>query len=179
MTAPSYPIQLEQWWLDQARQATGIGDIASCMASLEKDVERLSDLFTLYYGGVMLLSVYNLARAYRRTTTPTSRRRMIYLLAGAIPMLLLGRFVHGFGLSCYTTAANAYVADVAPSNRRGETMGLFSAAQAVRTDMPSDAVQMIYAGTLLASTSPATVKYVMEKFVVTRTGDSRVTFPTS
>lgn len=47
MTAPSYPIQLEQWWLDQARQATGISDIASCMASLEKDVERLSDLFTL------------------------------------------------------------------------------------------------------------------------------------
>jgi MFS family permease len=56
---------------------------------------------------------------------------MIYLLAGAIPTLLVGRFVHGFGLSCYTTAANAYVADVAPHSRRGEAMGLFSAAQAV------------------------------------------------
>lgn len=47
MTAPSYPIQLEQWWLDQTRKVTGIGDIVPCLASLEKDVERLSDLFTL------------------------------------------------------------------------------------------------------------------------------------
>lgn len=47
MTAPSYPIQLEQWWLDQARRVTGISDIVPCLASLEKDVERLSDLFTL------------------------------------------------------------------------------------------------------------------------------------
>ena len=43
----AYPIQLEQWWLDQARKLTGIGDIVPCLASLEKDVERLSDLFTL------------------------------------------------------------------------------------------------------------------------------------
>jgi MFS family permease len=55
----------------------------------------------------------------------------VYLLAGSIPLLVLGRFVHGFGLSCYTTAANAYVADIAPPGRRGEAMGLFSAAQAV------------------------------------------------
>jgi ribosomal protein RSM22 (predicted rRNA methylase) len=47
MTAPSYPIQLEQWWLDQARKLTGIADLVPCMASMEKDVERLSDLFTL------------------------------------------------------------------------------------------------------------------------------------
>jgi ribosomal protein RSM22 (predicted rRNA methylase) len=47
MTATSYPIQLEQWWLDQARKLTGISDIVPCLASLEKDVERLSDLFTL------------------------------------------------------------------------------------------------------------------------------------
>ena len=56
---------------------------------------------------------------------------VVYLLAGSIPLLVLGRFVHGFGLSCYTTAANAYVADIAPRRRRGEAMGLFSAAQAV------------------------------------------------
>jgi len=43
---------------------------------------------------------------------------------------LLGRIVHGFGLSCYTTAANAYVADIAPLRRRDEAMGLFAAAQA-------------------------------------------------
>ncbi len=56
---------------------------------------------------------------------------VVYLLAGSIPLLVLGRFVHGFGLSCYTTAANAYVADIAPLKRRAEAMGLFSAAQAI------------------------------------------------
>jgi MFS family permease len=55
---------------------------------------------------------------------------IVYLLAGSIPFLLVGRFVHGFGLSCYTTAATAYVADIAPLKRRGEAMGLFSAAHA-------------------------------------------------
>jgi len=55
---------------------------------------------------------------------------VVYLLAGSIPLLLLGRLVHGFGLSCYTTAANAYVADIAPIKRRAEAMGLFAAAQA-------------------------------------------------
>lgn len=56
---------------------------------------------------------------------------LVYLWVGSIPLLLLGRVVHGFGLSCYTTAANAYVADIAPAGRRGEAVGLFSAAQAV------------------------------------------------
>ena len=56
---------------------------------------------------------------------------VVYLLAGSIPFLLLGRFVHGFGLSCYTTASNAYVADIAPLRRRAEAVGIFAAAQAV------------------------------------------------
>jgi len=54
-----------------------------------------------------------------------------YLLAGSIPVLLLGRFVNGFGLCCYTTASNAYVADIAPLRRRAEAVGLFAAAQAL------------------------------------------------
>jgi MFS family permease len=56
---------------------------------------------------------------------------LVYLMAGSIPFLLLGRFVNGFGLSCYTTASGAYLADIAPLRRRAEAMGLFSAAQAV------------------------------------------------
>ena len=56
---------------------------------------------------------------------------VIYFLTGSIPLLLVGRFVHGFGLSCYTTASNAYIADIAPRARRGEAVGLFAAAQAV------------------------------------------------
>ncbi len=53
---------------------------------------------------------------------------IVYLLAGSIPFLVLGRLVHGFGLSCYTTASNAYVADIAPIRRRAEAMGIFAAA---------------------------------------------------
>jgi MFS family permease len=55
---------------------------------------------------------------------------VIYLLVHTIPLLLIGRFVHGFGLSCYTTAANAYIADIAPHKRRAEAVGFFAAAQA-------------------------------------------------
>jgi MFS family permease len=55
----------------------------------------------------------------------------VYLLAGSIPLLVFGRLVQGFGLCCYTTAANVYVADLAPLKRRAEAAGLFAAAQAV------------------------------------------------
>jgi MFS family permease len=55
---------------------------------------------------------------------------LVYLLTHSIPLLLVGRFIHGFGLCCYTTASNAYVADIAPISRRGEAVGLFAAAQA-------------------------------------------------
>jgi hypothetical protein len=57
----------------------------------------LTDLFSLYYLVVMGMSWYNFARAYRRTTTPTSRRRMNYLIIsalapafGSFPYLLFG-----------------------------------------------------------------------------------------
>jgi MFS family permease len=55
---------------------------------------------------------------------------VIYLLAGSIPFLVLGRMVGGFGTSSYGTASNAYVADIAPPRRRAEAIGLFSAANA-------------------------------------------------
>ncbi len=57
----------------------------------------LTDLFIPYYLLLMAMSWYNFARAYNRTTTPTSRRRMAYLLTGALapaigsfPFLLFG-----------------------------------------------------------------------------------------
>jgi MFS family permease len=56
---------------------------------------------------------------------------IVYLLAGSIPFLIFGRLVHGFGLSCYSTASTAYVADIAPRLRRAEAVGLFAATQAV------------------------------------------------
>ena len=41
-------------------------------------------IFTLFYLAMMGLTGINLIRAYRRTTTPTSSRRMAYLLMGAV-----------------------------------------------------------------------------------------------
>ena len=43
----------------------------------------LTDLFILYYSVNMLMSWYNLLRAWQRTATATSKRRMVYLLIGA------------------------------------------------------------------------------------------------
>lgn len=56
---------------------------------------------------------------------------VVYLLAGSIPLLVLGRLVQGVGVSCYSTAANAYVVDISPVKRRAEAVGFFSAAQAL------------------------------------------------
>jgi hypothetical protein len=57
----------------------------------------LTETFTAYYIGVMVLAWINFLRAYRRTLTRSGRRRMIYLLAGAaapalgsFPYLLYG-----------------------------------------------------------------------------------------
>ena len=57
----------------------------------------LSGIFTLYFGLTMVLSWYNMVRAVIRSVTPTSRRRMLYLVFGAIgpvisslPYLLYG-----------------------------------------------------------------------------------------
>jgi hypothetical protein len=41
-------------------------------------------IFSLFYLLVMVITWYNFARSYLRTTTPTSRRRMGYLVIGAL-----------------------------------------------------------------------------------------------
>jgi hypothetical protein len=58
---------------------------------------RITNLFAFYYIGVMLVAGSLLFRAFQRTVTKTSRRRMIYLLTGATaaaigtyPYLLFG-----------------------------------------------------------------------------------------
>lgn len=60
-----------------------------------------SDLFSLYYLLSMIASWINFTRAYRRTTTPTTRRRMFYLITGALAPAL-GSFpylLYGSGLA--------------------------------------------------------------------------------
>ena len=58
---------------------------------------RLTNIFVIYYVGVMVVAGSIMYRAFQRTVTKTSRRRMIYLLAGAtaaalgsFPYLLFG-----------------------------------------------------------------------------------------
>lgn len=53
---------------------------------------------------------------------------IMYALFGSLPLLLTGRIIHGFGLSNYSTASNAFLADIAPSSRRGEAMGYYAVA---------------------------------------------------
>ena len=57
----------------------------------------ITGIFTLFYLTIMGLTGFNLVRAYRRTTTPTSSRRMAYLIMGSLapalgsfPYLLFG-----------------------------------------------------------------------------------------
>ena len=45
--------------------------------------------------------------------------------------LIAGRVLHGFGLANYTTAANAYLADIAPPRRRAEAIGWYAVAMDV------------------------------------------------
>jgi hypothetical protein len=61
------------------------------------DRTLFTELFTIYYWIIMLLSWINFFRAYIRTVTPVSRRRMGYLVLGALapaigsfPFLLFG-----------------------------------------------------------------------------------------
>lgn len=44
----------------------------------------LTDIFIFFYLVIMVLAWVNFIRAYRRTKTPSSRRRMAYLVTGAI-----------------------------------------------------------------------------------------------
>jgi hypothetical protein len=57
----------------------------------------VTEIFTVYYICMMGAAWYNFIKAYNRTVTPTSRRRMVYLITGAIapaigsyPYLLYG-----------------------------------------------------------------------------------------
>jgi hypothetical protein len=44
----------------------------------------ITAFFLLYYGIAMIMAWINFVRSYQRTTTPTSRRRMGYLITGAL-----------------------------------------------------------------------------------------------
>jgi hypothetical protein len=72
----------------------------------------LTNVFVFFYVGIMILSWVNFRRAYKRTTTPTSRRRMMYLVVSAVapalgcfPYLLYGaNFAGGHTLVFWSIA---------------------------------------------------------------------------
>jgi MFS family permease len=53
---------------------------------------------------------------------------LVYALCGSLPLLLFGRVLHGFGLSNYSTASSAFLADISPPRRRAEAMGYYAVA---------------------------------------------------
>jgi len=53
---------------------------------------------------------------------------LMYAVSGSLPLLMISRVVHGFGLSNYSTASSAFLADIAPPRRRAEAMGYYSVA---------------------------------------------------
>lgn len=75
----------------------------------------LTDLFSVYYILSMVASWINFSRSYRRTTTPTTRRRMFYLITGALapalgsfPYLLYGStFASHHSLIFWTVVATS------------------------------------------------------------------------
>lgn len=75
-----------------------LGDIGSGESSVTLILQQLLMAgFVFYYVMSMIASWINFTRAYRRTTTPTTRRRIAYLITGAlapvlgsIPYLLYG-----------------------------------------------------------------------------------------
>jgi MFS family permease len=51
---------------------------------------------------------------------------LMYAVFGSLPLLLMSRVLHGFGLSNYSTASSAFLADIAPRHRRAEAMGFYA-----------------------------------------------------
>jgi MFS family permease len=53
---------------------------------------------------------------------------LMYAVFWSLPLMLISRVIHGFGLSNYSTASGAFLADIAPPRRRAEAMGYYSVA---------------------------------------------------
>ena len=56
---------------------------------------------------------------------------LIYAVSQSMPLLLLGRLMHGLGLGTFTTAFQAFITELSPAGRRGEALGLAGASSSV------------------------------------------------
>jgi MFS family permease len=52
----------------------------------------------------------------------------LYALASSVPLLLGARAIHGVGMALFSTAYQAFIADLLPSDRYGEGLGLANVA---------------------------------------------------
>jgi hypothetical protein len=104
------PLRGSQWWITGLLYVISFGFLASLPFMLlvgplvletspAPHLERtgFTWLFAVYYLAVVIWSWFNFRRTYQRTITPTSRRRMRYLITGALapvlgtyPFLLFG-----------------------------------------------------------------------------------------
>jgi MFS family permease len=55
----------------------------------------------------------------------------LHTVVGSIPLLLVVKVVHGVGLACFSTAYQAFIADLVPAGRYGEGLGLASVASSL------------------------------------------------
>jgi MFS family permease len=53
---------------------------------------------------------------------------LMYAVFVSLPVLMISRIVHGFGLSNYSTASSAFLADISPPSRRAEALGYYAVA---------------------------------------------------
>lgn len=51
---------------------------------------------------------------------------LMYASFASLPLLLVSRVLHGFGLSNYSTASSAFLADISPTRRRAEALGFYA-----------------------------------------------------
>src|SRR4029453_3791653 len=59
-----------------------------------------TELFTIYYIGIMIWAGYNFVRAFSRMLTRSGQRRMLYLMAGATAPAL-GSYPYFFFCLCF------------------------------------------------------------------------------
>jgi MFS family permease len=53
---------------------------------------------------------------------------LMYLVFSSLPLILISRILHGYGLSNYSTASSAFLTDLAPRQRRAEAVGYYAVA---------------------------------------------------
>jgi MFS family permease len=53
---------------------------------------------------------------------------LMYLVFSSLPLILVSRILHGYGLSNYSTASSAFLTDLAPRQRRAEAVGYYAVA---------------------------------------------------